>query len=152
MKKLTEQEALFKLTALCASGEHCQKEMTDKLQRWEIDEQAQARIMQYLIKENYIDEQRYCRAFIKSKLIYNKWGRRKIEQALYLKQIPSEISKPIFDEYDRESYKEVLKPILEAKKKTIKAESEYERNGKLIRFALGKGFDKDAIQEVLREI
>ena len=86
MKQKTEQEALIALTALCASGEHCVREMIDKMTRWELPEEAQARVMEYLTKHQYINEERYTRAFVMDKIRYNKWGRRKIEQALWQKR------------------------------------------------------------------
>ena len=45
-KQITEQQALSKLTGLCARAEHCSGEMLDKLRQWRIDEEAQDRIME----------------------------------------------------------------------------------------------------------
>ena len=64
MKQKTEQEALITLTALCASGEHCSQEMLDKMIRWQLPEEEQARVMEYLVKNNYIDEERFTHAFV----------------------------------------------------------------------------------------
>ena len=82
-KKKTEQEMLFSLTAMCASAEHCSYEMREYLRRWEATDAEQERILDYLEKEKYIDDERYCRSFVKDKIRYNKWGERKINQALY---------------------------------------------------------------------
>ena len=152
MKPKTEDEALFKLTALCSRAEYCEHDILEKLRRWEIVGEAQAHIMQHLVEEKYIDEERYARAFIRSKVKYNKWGRRKIEQALRMKRISETTYAPILEEECGESSTDVLRPLLEAKIKTIKADSTYERNGKLIRFALGRGFDMDLIQKVIQEM
>ncbi|MDO5447327.1 MAG: regulatory protein RecX [Prevotellaceae bacterium] len=151
-KPITEDEALFKLTAMCSRAEYCEHDISEKLQRWEIVGEAQARIMQHLVEEMYVDEERYSRAFVRSKIKYSKWGRRKIEQALRMKHVSESIYAPILEEETSESGTDVLRPLLEAKKKTIKAASDYERNGKLIRFALGRGFDMDLIQKVIKEI
>ena len=45
----TEQEAYLTLAALCAQAEHCQWEMLEKMRRWEVPEEAQARVMQRLV-------------------------------------------------------------------------------------------------------
>ena len=50
-KEITEQEAFLQLATACAQAEHCEKEMRDKLKRWEIEESAQDRIIQRLINE-----------------------------------------------------------------------------------------------------
>ncbi len=149
MKQKTEQEAYLTLTALCAQAEHCQWEMTEKLRRWEVSEEAQARIMQRLVKERYVDDERYARAFVKDKVRYNKWGRRKIEQALWQKHIDEDIRQQVLDEVDDEEYLSVLKPLLKQKRRSTKAQSDYEMNQKLMRFALGRGFTFDIIKQCL---
>ena len=67
MKQKTEQEAYLTLAALCAQSEHCQWEMTEKMLRWEIPDEAQTRIMDRLIKERYVDDERFARAFVKDR-------------------------------------------------------------------------------------
>ena len=146
---MTEEQVLNKLTTLCAKGEHCQQEMLDKMRKWEIEEDVQARVMEYLLKEKFIDEERYTRLFVEEKIKFNKWGRKKVEQALYMKRIPRSIYAPILDEVDEDNYEEILRPLLEAKRKSVTGKSEYEIRGKLIRFALSRGFDMDTILSVL---
>ena len=148
-KEMTEQEAYLQLAALCANAEHCQHEMLEKMRRWELSEAVQARVMARLVKERYVDDERYARAFVKDKIRYNKWGRRKVQQALWLKHIDSDIQQTVLDEIDDDEYLKVLKPLLKQKSKGIKAESDYERNQKLVRFALGRGFTFDIIRQCL---
>ena len=145
----TENEAYLALTALCAQAEHCQYEMLEKMRRWELSEEAQARVMSKLIKERYIDDERYAHAFVKDKIRYNKWGRRKVEQALWQKRIDDDIRTRVLDDVDDEEYLSVLRPLLKQKRKTIKAKNEYELNLKLVRFALGRGFTFDIIQQCM---
>ena len=142
-RTVTDEQALIKLTALCAKGEHCKEEMRTKMQRWGIEPERQEKILDYLVKERYIDEERYARFFINDKIKYNKWGCKKVEQALYMKRIPREIYEPILSAIEDESYEEILLPLLKNKVKTVKASSDYEKRGKLIRFALQRGFSMD---------
>ena len=148
-KEMTEQEAYLQLAALCAQAEHCQQEMRDKMRRWELDETVQNRIIDRLIKERYVDDERYARAFVKDKIRYNKWGRRKVQQALWMKRIDADIQQRVLDEIDEKEYLDVLRPLLKQKRKSIKAESDYELNQKLLRFALGRGFGFDIIRQCL---
>ena len=148
-KDMTEQEAYLQLAALCAQAEHCQQEMRDKMRRWELDETVQNRIIDRLIKERYVDDERYARAFVKDKIRYNKWGRRKVQQALWQKHIDADIQQQVLDEIDEKEYLDILRPLLKQKRKSIKAESDYELNQKLIRFALGRGFGFDIIRQCL---
>jgi regulatory protein len=148
-KEMTEQEAYLQLAALCAQAEHCQQEMRDKMRRWGLDETVQNRIIDRLIKERYVDDERYARAFVKDKIRYNKWGRRKVQQALWMKRIDADIQQQVLDEIDEKEYLDVLRPLLKQKRKSIKAESDYELNQKLLRFALSRGFGFDIIRQCL---
>ena len=148
-KEMTEQEAYLQLATLCAQEEHCEQEMRDKMKRWEIDETAQNRIIDRLVKERYIDNERYARAFVKDKIRYNKWGMRKVQQALWMKRIDNDIQQRVLDEIDDKEYLDVLRPLLKQKRKSTKAANDYELNQKLVRFALGRGFTFDIIRQCL---
>ena len=145
----SENEAYLTLTVLCAQAEHCQWEMLEKMRRWEVSEEAQARVMQRLVKEKYVDDERYAEAFVKDKIRYNKWGRRKVEQGLWQKRIDEDIRKRVLDDVDDDEYLSVLRPLLKQKRKTIKAKNDYELNQKLMRFALGRGFTFDIIRQCI---
>lgn len=149
MKQMSEQEALLRLTSLCSTAEHCSHEMLEKMRRWEIDEDTQARIMEYLVKEKYIDDERYARFFAKDKIRYNKWGRRKVEQAMWQKHIDADIQQRVLGEIDDDEYLLILRPLLKSKRRAVKAASNYEMNMKLIRFAMGRGFTMDIIRQCL---
>ena len=148
-KETTEQEAYLQLAALCAQAEHCQQDMRDKMRRWEMAPEAQERVIARLVKERYIDDERYTRAFVKDKIRYNKWGRRKVQQGLWMKHIDDDIQQRVLDEVDDEEYLAVLKPLLAQKRKSTKAQNDYELNQKLVRFAFGRGFTYDIIRQCL---
>jgi regulatory protein len=149
MKQKTEQDAYLTLAALCAQAEHCQWEMLEKMRRWELPEEEQARVMQRLVSERYVDDERYARAFVKDKVRYNKWGRRKVEQALWQKHIDDDIRQRVLDEVDDSEYLAVLKPLLQQKRRSTKAANDYELNQKLVRFAVSRGFTFDIIRQCL---
>lgn len=149
MKEITEQEAYLRLTALCAQAEHCQQEMLEKMKKWELADEAQARVMERLIKERYVDDERYARAFVMDKIRYNKWGRRKVEQALWMKRIDKGIQERVLSEVDDEEYVSALRPLLKQKQRSTKAASDYELRQKLIRFALSRGFGFDIIRQCI---
>lgn len=149
MKQKTEADAYLTLAALCAQAEHCQYEMLEKMKRWDLSEEAQARIMAKLIAERYVDDLRYARAFVNDKIHYNKWGRRKVQQGLWMKRIDKVIQREVLDEIDEKEYLNILKPMLKQKRRSIKAANDYEMNQKLVRFALGRGFTFDIIRQCL---
>lgn len=149
MNTMTEQEAYLRLAALCAQAEHCEYEMQEKMRRWEIAGDAQARVMQRLITERYVDDERFARAFANDKVKYNKWGRRKVEQAMWLKHIAEDIRQRVLDSIDDEEYIAILRPLLQQKRRSVKARNDYELRQKLIKFAIGRGFTMDIIKQCI---
>lgn len=146
---LSREKALAKLAALCARAEYCTGDMEDKMRRWGLSCDDIKENISYLVANKYVDNARYCQAFVNDKIAYNHWGRRKIEQALWMKRVPESVSAPILDAVPEEDYINVLKPLIASKSATVKAESDYERQTKLMKFALGRGFSIDEIKQCL---
>lgn len=146
---LSREKALAKLAALCARAEYCTGDMEDKMRRWGLSGDDIKENISYLVANKYVDNARYCQAFVNDKIAYNHWGRRKIEQALWMKRVPESVSAPILDAVLEEDYINVLKPLIASKSATVKAESDYERQMKLMKFALGRGFSIDEIKQCL---
>lgn len=149
MIEITETDALNRLAAYCSAAEHCRAEVTEKLQRWGIPYDAIERIINRLEQEKYIDEERFCRAFIHDKYRFAKWGKVKIGQALQLKKIPRRVFSSYLNEIDEDEYLAVLNDLLAAKRKSVRAENEFELNGKLVRFALSRGFEMKDIRHCI---
>jgi len=140
-KPITEQEALLKMGALCSGAEYCIYDITQKLTKMNVARDAQERIIARLEKDGYIDELRYSLAYTRDKLRYNGWGRNKISMMLATKRIDRNIINEAIAEIDDKEYFDILKHLINTKRKSVKADSDYERNAKLIRFAVGRGFE-----------
>lgn len=125
--------------------------MIDKMRQWGVPPEEQAQVMERLVKERYVDDERFTRAFVNDKIRYNKWGRRKVEQALWMKRIDEHIAKAVLDEVDDEEYTAILTPMLKQKRRSTKANSDYELNMKLIKYALSRGFTMDIIKQCINE-
>jgi regulatory protein len=147
--ELTEQQVFQKLSALCARAEHCQWEMLEKMRQWGVDEEMQARVMERLVNERYVDDRRYAEAFVRDKVRYNQWGRRKVEQALWLKHIDGDVARQALDAIDENEYVSILKPLVAQKRRTTKARNDYELNMKLMKWAMGRGFTMDIIRQCI---
>ena len=146
---LSREKALAKLAALCARAEYCTGDMEDKMRRWGLSGDDIKENISYLVANKYVDNARYCQACVNDKIAYNHWGRRKIEQALWMKRVPESVSAPILDAVPEEDYINVLKPLIASKSATVTAESDYERQMKLMKFALGRGLSIDEIKQCL---
>lgn len=146
---MNEDQIFQKLSALCARSEHCEHDMTEKMRRWQMPEEVQAAVMRRLVSGRFVDDERYARAFVNDKIRYNKWGRRKIEQALFMKRIDGKIIDRVLNDVSDDDYLSVLRPLVEAKRRSTTASSDYELRGKLIRFALSRGFTMELIGRVV---
>ena len=152
MKEMTEQQALSALAALCSRSEHCTGDVLLKLERWGIDQDARQRIVDYLITNKYVDDLRYARLFVFDKLKFNKWGRRRIAEAMWAKRVPSDIQAEALSLLSDDDYADVLLPLLKSKARSVKASNDYERAMKLMKFAAGRGFDTSVIRRCLDEM
>ena len=145
MKELTTQEAFNKAAACCSGAEYCLSDIQKKLDKWGLGAAQQKEVLTRLQAEKFIDEARFSRCFVRDKFRYNQWGRIKIMQAFRLKNIPDTCCREALTEIEEEEYLCVLRKLLQSKARSVKAASDYERNGKLIRFGLSRGFEMNAI-------
>lgn len=146
---ISPSQALARLSALCAKGEHSTGELRDKLRLWAIAGTDADTIIATLVDNHFVDDARFAHAFAYDKIRYDHWGRRKIEQALYAKYVPTSVSAPILDAIPDDEYLAVLRPLLRSKWPTIHAATDYERSMKLIKYAMGRGFSIDLIRRAI---
>lgn len=148
-KEITEQEALSRLSAMCSRAEHSSGEMREKMRRWQLPADAAERVVERLVADRYIDDSRFCRLFVRDKLRFDRWGRRKIEQALYQKGVDAAIIEAAIEAVPDEDWLEALCPLIAAKRRSLKAENKYEESAKLMRFAIGRGFDMRLVRQCI---
>ncbi|MDM8003495.1 MAG: regulatory protein RecX [Bacteroidota bacterium] len=149
-------ELLQRAMRACSEREYCISDIAALLVRWGADsEEMREWITERLVREKFIDEHRYCRAFVLDHFRHSQWGRVKISMALKQKRVdPAAISSGM-DAIGEEEYLELLQKILGDQRRKIKSKSRIELKGKLLRHALGKGFEShlvyDAINDLFRE-
>ncbi|MBP5479810.1 MAG: RecX family transcriptional regulator [Bacteroidaceae bacterium] len=148
-KKVSKEEALLKLSSLCATAEYCEYDLRKKMQRWDMPAGAEDEVIERLTKERFIDEERYAHAFVREKFRFNKWGRVRIALELKRKGINEFTVEDALEEIPSDDNIETLRTLIASKKKSVKGKSDYEIRCKLIRFALSRGFDMDDINEAL---
>lgn len=148
----TEEEAYARMARICSQKECAPFDIARKLQRMELSEPIVTKIITRLKKEKYLDEERFIRSYLHEKLHFNKWGRKKITLFLRQKQLPQELIDEAFSELPDESFGESLLPILEKKWKSVKGGSDYEKRGKLIQYALGRGFSMDEVMACMKKM
>jgi len=144
--------AYDKAAFLCSRSEHCSSEIQEKLKTWGLSAEDSEPIIEKLVTEKYLDDERFARAYVKDKFRFNHWGKQKIAHMLRAKNISSEIMDLAFEEIEDEGYSEELRKLLIDKEKSIKAKDKFDKRNKLMRFAMGRGFESNQIYAVLKEL
>ena len=148
----TYEQMLFKASAYCATAEHCEADVRTKLQTWACSPEHIDKIIDYLKNENFLNEQRYCNAFVRDKFRFNQWGKTKIAMMLRTKNIAEETIAEAIDQIDDETYQQTVTTLLQTKLKGLKYRDEYDRKAKLIRFAQGRGFEYGIIATAIEQL
>lgn len=149
---LSTEEALTRLMDRCAIAEVCSSEALEKLHSWNITGQPAFNIVQKLIDQRFIDDERFVRAFVRSKFNFAKWGRLKIRAALAQKRLDSAlISAALEEEIDQQAYYENLAAALRSKAKSMPPRLSPEHRAKLMRFAASRGYEPALIAEMIPE-
>ena len=148
----TYEQMLFKASAYCATAEHCEADVRTKLQTWACAPEHIDKIIDYLKQENFLNEQRYCNAFVRDKFRFNQWGKTKIAMMLRSKNIAEETIAEAIEQIDDETYQQTVTTLLQTKLKGLKYRDEYDRKAKLIRFAQGRGFEYGIIAAAIEQL
>lgn len=153
MELTQEQNAAYdKAALLCSKSEKCTSEIQEKLKIWGLSDEESEPVIEKLVAEKYLDDERFARAYAKDKFRFNHWGKQKITHMLRAKHISSEILELAFEEIEDEAYADELRKLLTDKEKSIRAKDKYDKRNKLMRFALGRGFESNQIYAVLKEL
>ena len=142
---------LSKAMRHCSQREICCSDMEARLESWGVPGPDCLKIITILIKENFINEERYTRAFVKDKFSYNKWGKIKIASHLKAKKISSSMISSALESIDNDLYRNRLKEMIKNHRRSVKAKNWYEMKAKLLRFGLSKGFESSLLYELLNE-
>lgn len=138
---ISVESALSKVMFICSRQEKCCSDIRKKLQDWEISYDDQDKIIQTLLDEKFINEERYTNFYVRDKFRFNRWGNIKISHHLKQKQIPEIIIEDALEQINEEEYIQTLKDLLSNKIKSIREDDPYQLRAKLYRFAQSRGFE-----------
>lgn len=147
-KSFTFDEIKLKLVNYCVYQDRCHAEVEQKMREFMLIDEAKDEIILYLLKENYLNEERFTRSYIRGKFYIKHWGRNKIKINLKQKQISEKLMNRCFDEIYEPDYEKTLKKMFEdyySKQLGIK---EYQRKSKTIKYLMGKGFEYEKINDI----
>src|SRR3982751_1676756 len=148
-KYLTKEQALQKLKQYCAYQERSHAEVKQKLWDLGVKRAEHDEIISSLIEEDYLNEERFAKAFVGGKFRMKDWGRKKIYYALKEKKVSEYNIKSAMKEIDEEAYKKTLYELAAKKYELLKSEQYLVRKKKTIDYLLQKGFEQDLIFAVV---
>lgn len=151
-KKFTPAQAILKGEAYCAYQERCQQEVRDKLYEWGLFPDEVEGIIAKLISDNFLNEERFAKAYAGGKFRIKKWGRIKIKLELKKRKISDYCIKQAMKEINEDAYYETLKQLIEKKSKDIKGGKEHIRDLKIANYIASRGFENDLIWEAIKEL
>jgi regulatory protein len=149
---LTPDRVLDKMAKYCAYQERCVKDVSDKLKTFDIPEEEKVKILEYLLDNRFVNNERFATSFVRGKINQSGWGVNKIRFHLIQKGIDKELIDEALGQTDEEVYRQRLIDILKTKAKTVKAATEYEKKRKLAAYAMQKGFEGNLVWEVLKDL
>lgn len=136
---------------LCSRSEHCRSDILSRVKALDVpDPEA---VVEKLCKEGFIDDARYASAFARDKSSLSGWGSLKIKLALQAKGIDQATIAAALGDVDEESAGRRLDALLRAKMRSLRGdEDERERKMKVVRYAMGRGYDYETIIKAYDDI
>ena len=144
--------AIERLKNYCALQDRCQWNVTQKMKEWGLLEMTQNHILEILIQEKYVDEERFAQSFCRGKFLIKKWGKVKITNELKKKKISDICIKKGLEEIDLTEYDLLLEDLLTKKNDTLRDKNHFTRKSKLARFLIQRGFEGNLVWDKIREL
>jgi regulatory protein len=151
--KITDEKAAYvKAEHYCAYQERSQQEVRDKLYEFGLHSNVVENIISRLIEDNFLNEERFAKAYTQGKFKQKGWGKIKIKQGLKLKKVPGVLIKKALQTITGDDYLQTLQKILTKKAALVKEKEPFKRKYKLQQYALSRGYENDLIHDVLKEL
>ena len=131
----------------CVYQDRCHQEVEQKMRDFLLIPEAKEEILLYLMKENYLNEERFTRSYIRGKFNMKSWGRNKILNHLKFKGVPEKLVRKCFDEIEDADYEKTLRKIYEDYFSRQKGK-DYQKRSKTIKYLLSRGFEYEEILRV----
>lgn len=149
MSSYTFEEIRQKLVNYCVYQDRCHAEVEQKMRDYLVIPEARDEIFLYLLKENYLNEERFTRSYIRGKFYIKHWGRTKIRLNLKQKGISDKLIASGMEEIDAEDYRNTIQKLWDNYYEKQKGLKEYQKKTKTIRYLLSRGFEYEEVLNFL---
>jgi len=149
--RLSQEDALSLMQKFCAIQDRCQSEIRTRLIEHSVYGDELEQIIAELISEDFINEERFAKSYVRGKFRIKRWGKMKIIKELKFRRISAYSIKKGLSEIDYDDYLSTLNTLLEKKNGTLRVTDKWDRRKKLTSFATQKGYEYEVIKEVMKE-
>ena len=136
----------------CVYQDRCHKEVEQKFRDFILVQEAKDEIMLYLLKENYLNEERFTRSYIRGKFYQKSWGRIKIISGLRFKGISQKLIQNSMDEIDGEDYEATLRKLYLQHFQLQKESKDYLKKQKSIKYLMSKGYEYEILLRLIQDM
>jgi regulatory protein len=150
--KITPAEALLKAAHYCAYQERCHNEVRHKLAEWGIYGTTADELILKLIEQNYLNEERFAKAFAGGKFRVKQWGRLKIKRELKIRGLSDYCINLALKEIEDDHYILTLKNLMVSKLNSVKSAHPLEKKQKVYHYLATRGYEGDIILDLFKEI
>lgn len=148
----TVDEAKKKLEHYCAYQERCHKEVMQKLRDMKMIPEAIDVIIVHLIQHNFLNEERFAKAYVRGKFKVKKWGKRRLTLELKKKDISKiNINKAVTEIEDTE-YNEIFNDLAEKRFNSLKEKDKHKKKRKLADYLLYRGWESFLVYDKVNEL
>ena len=146
-----EKYILQKIQSYCQYQERCINDVRNKLFSLKATNKTADKILQSLIDNDYLNEDRYAKMFIQGKLRIKKWGRIKLKYELGLKGLDINIIDENINKIKEKEYIQYFKEFSTNKIKFLKGTEEQKKRS-FINYFTYRGWENSLIYQKLNEI
>lgn len=146
---MTVEKVLQTIAGICSRRECCSRDILEKLEAWEIGNEERQKILGYLQQHKFVDDERFARVYAEDKFRFNGWGKQKITLMLRQKGIAPDVIARALENIGTKQYMDRCLELLRQKLQSLPVEDSYKTRVRLVRFAMGRGFDCDTVYRCL---
>ncbi len=150
--RITPAEALTKIQKYCAYQERSHQEVKYKLHSFGLSSDEVDELISRLITDNFLNEERFAKAFTGGKFRVKKWGRNKIVNELESRGLTKNCITRGLKEIDPADYTKTLRALLLKKADELDEENMFIKRNKVSRFAIAKGYEPELVWEMVKKL
>ena len=148
----TVDEIKRKIEQYCVYQDRCHKEVEQKIKEYKLIPEAREMILLSLMKDDFLNEERFAKSFARGKFRIKKWGKVRIVRELKFREISTYNIKTALKEIDEKEYIKTLYSLVEKRNKSVSETNIFKRKKKIADYLFYRGYESNLVYEALKII